>query len=84
MNRRNFLRTLGSGIAVAAAPAIVKAENIMPVKVMPKGILRPYYKNGSVDMPWHEGPVKVNTESSYYIDLCACLLYTSPSPRDRG
>ena len=31
MNRRNFLSSMG---AILAAPAIVKAENIMPVKVV--------------------------------------------------
>lgn len=32
MNRRNFLRMAGSGLLVAAAPAIVRSESLMPVK----------------------------------------------------
>ena len=39
MQRRNFLKCLGSGLLVAAAPAIVKAENIMSVKAVPELVL---------------------------------------------
>jgi len=31
MNRRGFLKTMGAGLLIPAAPAIVKAENIMRV-----------------------------------------------------
>lgn len=32
MNRRNFLKMAGTGLLVPLAPAIVRAENIMPVR----------------------------------------------------
>lgn len=34
LNRRGFLTTLGLGVAVMAAPSIVRANLLMPVKVM--------------------------------------------------
>lgn len=38
MNRRSFLTKTAAGLLIPAAPAIVSATNIMPVKVMDQGI----------------------------------------------
>ena len=43
--------------------------------------------NGNISrtMPWYLHPVKKNTfNKSWFRDYDDCLLYTSPSPRDRG
>lgn len=39
-SRRGFLIGLGTGIALLAAPPIVRASSIMPVKVLPPRIIK--------------------------------------------
>ena len=32
----------------------------------------------------YQGVMDTNVRGAYFVSACACLLYTSPSPRDRG
>ena len=47
------------------------------------GIIEKVMNDGSIGSTFNEGYMKVEGETAYCIDINTCLLYTSPSPRDR-
>lgn len=67
MSRRGFLGTI---LATAAAPAIVKAQILMPVKK----IILP--NPGGIVLP--EGWVKADGRTLYYPDFDICSMYAVP------
>lgn len=75
MNRRTFLKSGAAGLLLPLAPAIVKAEWMMPVKSVRRDISGRYIGAFSDFAALHAHPAR---EGDY------ALILPSPSPRERG